>query len=113
VLIGSLAAADVIGGGGDNPVLPRPPVTATSGDATSSSAGGFDRITQYGGTWMSDNSAPDTIARIAIAGSGPLVNVHAFAACAPVDCELGHEVAVVRRSARRSLRGWRTVVRRS
>jgi hypothetical protein len=89
VLIGSLAAAGVIGGGGDNPVSPAAAVTATSRDATSSSAGGFDRITQYGGTWMSDNSAPDTVVRIAIAGSGPLVNVHAFAACAPVDCDWG------------------------
>jgi hypothetical protein len=111
VLIGSLAAADVIGGGDDNPGSPAAPVTATSSDATSSSAG-FDRITQYGGTWMSDNSAPDTIARIAIAGSGRLVNVHAFAACAPVDCDWGtRSPSFAIRSSLSS--SWRTVVRRS
>jgi hypothetical protein len=60
-----------------------------SAGTSSSSAADFDRITQYGGTWVNDDSAPDTVARIAIDGSGPRVNVHAFAACAPVDCDWG------------------------
>jgi hypothetical protein len=49
----------------------------------------MDRIRQYAGTWVGDESAPSTVAQITIDGSGPLVNVHAFAACQPVRCDWG------------------------
>jgi len=89
VLIGSLAAAGVIGGD-YNSGAPAPTTTGpVSANTFSSSSDEFGRITEYGGTWVNDDSAPNTVARIAIAGSGPLVNVHAFAACEPVECDWG------------------------
>jgi hypothetical protein len=90
VLIGSLAAAGVIGG--DDGSAPPSQASGTTGagiGATSPGGVGFDRVTQYNGTWSNDDSAPDTVVRIEIAGSGPRVNVHALAACEPVDCDWG------------------------
>lgn len=90
VLIGSLAAVGVIGGDdGSASSSAVSGTTRTASGPTSSSGLDFDRISQYAGTWLNDDSAPDTVVRIAIAGSGPLVNVHAFAACDPVDCDWG------------------------
>jgi hypothetical protein len=90
VLIGSLAAAGVIGGGDGSASSPTA-LLGTTRTASTPSASGLDsdRITQYAGTWMNDKAAADTVVRIGIAGSGPLVNVHAFAACEPVDCDWG------------------------
>lgn len=86
VLIGSLAAVGVIGGddgGGSgsaqtNPALPSGSLSVR-----------FDRVTQYGGAWVNDDAAPNTVQRILIDGSGPRVNVHGFAACNPVPCDWG------------------------
>jgi hypothetical protein len=89
VLIGSLAAAGVIGGGGGSASSPTAPGTTGTASTPSGSGLDSDRITQYAGTWMNDDAAADTVVRIGIAGSGPLVNVHAFAACKPVDCDWG------------------------
>jgi hypothetical protein len=90
VLIGSLAAAGVIGGDdGSASSSSALGTTGTPGGTTSSVGAGFDRVTQYAGTWSNDDSAPDTVVRIDIAGSGPRVNVHALAACEPVDCDWG------------------------
>jgi hypothetical protein len=90
VLIGSLAAAGVIGGGGDGSAS-SPPAAGTTRTASTPPAAGLesDRITQYAGTWLNDDAAADTVVRIGIAGSGPLVNVHALGACQPVDCDWG------------------------
>jgi hypothetical protein len=90
VLIGGLAAAGVIGGD-DGSASPSSAPAATGGasGATSSGGSGFDRVAQYNGTWSNDDSAPNTVVSIAIAGSGPRVNVHALAACEPVDCDWG------------------------
>lgn len=86
VLIGSLVAAGVIGGGGETGSAAAQTTPAfTSG----SSSAGFDRIVQYGGTWVNDGAAPNTVVRVRIDGSGPLVNVHGFAACNPVPCDWG------------------------
>jgi hypothetical protein len=49
----------------------------------------FARITQYNGTWINADPRPDAVARVVIGGYGPLVNVHVFAACKPVDCDWG------------------------
>lgn len=91
VLIGALAAAGVIGGGGDGSASSSPAraTTRTASSTNSASSPSFDRITQYAGTWINDDAAADMVVRIGIAGSGPLVNVHAFAACEPVDCDWG------------------------
>jgi hypothetical protein len=88
VLIGSLAAAGVIGGGDGSGSSSRAGGTTRTA-ATSATGLDSDRITQYVGTWTNDAAAPDTVVRIGIAGSGPLLNVHAFAACQPVDCDWG------------------------
>jgi hypothetical protein len=88
VLIGSLAAAGVIGGGGGSASSSPTAATRAAGGTTPASAD-FDRLTQYAGTWINDDAADDTVVRIGIGGFGPLVNVHAFAACQPVDCDWG------------------------
>jgi hypothetical protein len=88
VLIGSLAAVGVIGGDGSSG-SDSPEAVQTGASGTSPSSDGFDRITQYGGTWRNDDAAPNTVVRIAIDGSGPLVRVHALGACEPVDCDWG------------------------
>ena len=87
VLIGSLAAAGVIGGGDGGGGSATAPVT--SGLTLGSSSAGFDRIAQYGGTWVNDDPAPNTVLRIQIGGSGPRVNVHGLAACEPAPCDWG------------------------
>jgi hypothetical protein len=89
VLIGSLAAVGVIGG--DDSSGARSPATTgpVSADTLSSSGDEIDRITQYGGAWSNNEPAPNTVARIIVGGFGPRVNVHAFAACDPVDCDWG------------------------
>jgi len=88
VLIGALAGVGVIGG--DDSSDSGSPATVQTGTVGSApSSDGFDRITQYGGTWATDEAVPNTVTRVEIAGSGPLVNVHALAACQPVDCDWG------------------------
>jgi hypothetical protein len=82
-LIGSLAAAGVIGGDDGGSAQTTPALTSGSPSV------GADRVTQYGGSWVNDDAAPNTIQRILIDGSGPRMNVHGFAACDPVPCDWG------------------------
>jgi hypothetical protein len=89
VLIGSLAAAGVIGGDGEPSSGTAEPTQAQTNETTLPAGPGVDRIARYAGTWTNEGSAAETVTRIRIDGSGPLVNVHAFASCTPVDCDWG------------------------
>ena len=94
VCMGALSAAGVIRGASPqstrSAAKSRP---AQSSRGTPGQARGteprFARITQYNGTWINPDRRPDTVARVVIGGYGPLVNVHVFAACKPVDCDWG------------------------